>query len=267
MNVSLPIECKYLDPEDCEQFKPYCTKTRRGKCQRNKDGLDLPREEVLSYLEEKRKRGKSIKQTHMKKSGIKISGEITGIIYFDSILNVSQTVTNESILLKFFIGEDEVLYLSGYIKKMTEQNVAIDEKMRDYSGNSRFNTVNSSQKEYNVLQINSIATLDRYKGNRFGMYAMYLVEQYTKQYYNIKYITLEDHTGVEPPNNIYYKLNFNLLAWGKNSNGPYEMWTDWHKWAAEHGMGNTQNDERMISTESFESSDDIVKIKKEYILI
>jgi hypothetical protein len=134
--------------------------------------------------------------------------------------------------------------------------------MRDYSGNSRYNSVNSKQKEYNVLQINWIGTDEKYKGNRFAMYAMFVVEQYAKRAYGIKYITLEDHASVEPPNNIYYKLNFNLLASDRNSDGPYQIWKDWHKWAEEQGMDNVPGDERMISIVSFESNDEIVSIQQ-----
>ena len=262
MSLSVPIECKYLEPEDCEQFKTYCTKTKKGKCQRSRDGLDLPREEVLSYFRVKREKGNNIEQTHIKRGGIKISGEMTHTNKFNSIL----TVINESILLKFFLGEDEVLSLSGYIKKMTEENLAIDEKMRDYSGNSRYNSVNSHQVENNVLQINWIGTNEPYQGNRFGIYAMYLVEQYAKRMYDIKYITLDDHASVEPPNNLYYKLNFNLLAWGQNSYGSYQMWKDWHNWTAEHVMDNVPGDERMISIESFESGEEIQAIQKMFEL-
>ena len=149
---------------------------------------------------------------------------------------------------------------------MTEENVLIGEKMRDYSGNSRYNSVNSDQVKFKVLQINWIGTNEPYQGNRFGIYAMYLVEQYAKHYYDIKYITLEDHASVEPPNNIYYKLNFNLLSSGKNSDGPYQMWKNWHHWTDEHGMDNVPGDERMISTDSFESGDEIQAIQQMFEL-
>lgn len=272
MNVSHPIQCKHLKPEDCIHFNPYCIKTEKGTCQRSKDGLDLPREKVLAYLEEKRKEekisGKIIEQKHIKRGGIKVSGEMTSIHEFKSILtvsqNVSQAVKNETIVLKFFIGEQTILDLSSYIKTMTEENLVMDQKMHDYSGNSRFNSVNSHQVEHNVLQIHWIETNKEFKGNRFGMYAMYLVEQYAKKYNNIKYITLEDHANVDPPNNIYYKLNFNLLAWGQNSDGSYEMWKNWHDWAAEHGMDNVQGDDRMISMESFEANHEIGLVKEEF---
>ena len=270
MDLSVPIECKNLDPEDCEHFKVYCTKTKNGKCQKSRDGLDLPREEVLSYLEEKRKRGESIEQTHIKNGGIKISDVMTDVNVFNSILTVTQTgsgaVINESILLKFFLGEDEVLSLSGYIKKMIEENLAIDEKMREYSDNSRYNSVNSRKVERNVLQINWIGTNEPYKGNRFGIYAMYLVEQYAKQVYDIKYITLDDHTGKEPPHNLYYNLNFNLLAYGSNDIGSYNMWKDWHEWAGKPGMNKVPGDERMVSTQSFESSGEIRAIQQNFRL-
>jgi len=264
MNVSNVIQCKNLNTEDCIHFKPYCIKNKRGSCQRSKDGLDLPREKVLAYLEEKiekeKIKGKIIEQKHIKRGGIKTLGKITDIHEFKSIL----TVLPEYILLKFFIGEQTVLELTSYIKKMTEENLVLDKKIRDYSGNSRYNSVNSHQIEHNVLQINWIGTNENFMGNRFGMYAMYLVEQYAKKYYDIKYITLEDHAGVEPPKNIYYKLNFNLLAWGQNSDGSYEMWKDWHDWAAEHGMGNVPGDERMISIQSFESNREIILIQTEF---
>jgi hypothetical protein len=268
MNISIPVECKYLEPEDCEMFKPYCTKTKKGKCQRSRDGLDLPRDEVLSYLEEKRKRGTKIEQTHIKRGGIKISGVMTDVNVFNSILTVTQTgsntIINESIVVKFFLEDNEILDLRGYIKKMTEENLAIDEKMRDYSGNSRYNSINSTQTECNVLQINWIGTNENYTGNRFAMYAMYLVEQYAKQYYGIKYITLEDHASVGPPNNIYYKLNFNLLASDRNSAGPYDIWKDWHKWTAEKGMDEVPGDERMISVEQFEANSEIRLVQEKF---
>ena len=265
MSVFVPIECKYLDPQACEDFKPFCTKTIKGKCQRNKGGLDLPQEEVLSYLK-KRKSSNIVKQKHIKRGGIKVSGEMTGLNMFNSILTVSETVsqnvTNQSIVLRFFIEEEEILALGGYIKKMTEETVVINEKMRDYSDNSRYNSVTSDQVECNVLQINSIGTKEAYRGNRFSIYAMYLVEQYAKQVYDIKYITLEDHTGAEPPNNLYYNLNFNLLAYGSNDIGSYKMWKDWHEWAGEHGMDKVPGDERMVSTQSFEFSDEIQSIQQ-----
>lgn len=262
MDLSIPIECKHLDAEDCEQFKTYCTKNKKGKCQRNRNGLDLPLEEVLSYLKEKHTKGKTYEQIHIKKGGIKIDGIKTSIEKFDSRLSINKN----SIVLHFFLGDDQVLFLNGYIKKMTDENVNIDVKMRNYSGNSRFNSVNSSQTEHNVLQINWIGTTDEYKGNRFGIYAMYLVEQYAKEVYNIKYITLDDHTSVDPPNNIYYKLNFNLLASGSNNSGSFQMWKDWHKWAEEYGMNNIPDDERMISVEKFESGEEIVSIQKQFEL-
>jgi hypothetical protein len=260
MNVSHLIECKYLKPEDCIHFNPYCIKNKRGSCQRSKDGLDLPQENVLAYLEEKRKESKSIEQTHIKKSGIKIFGEFTDINKFNS--NIYER--NDYIILKIFLKGETVLDLISYIKRMTPQNLVVNEKMRDYSDNSRYNSLKNGEVEYNVLQINWIETIDKYKGNRFGMYAMYLVEQYAKRYYDIKYITLEDHSSVDPPNNIYYKLNFNLLAWGQNSDGSYQMWKDWHKWAGEDGMGNVPGDERMISIESFESNPQIELVQKEF---
>ena len=264
MSRFVPLECKYLDPQTCEYFKPFCTKTIIGKCQRNKGGLDLPQEEVLSYLE-KRKASNIVRQRHIKRGGIKVSSEMTEVNRFNSILSVSETVsetvTNQSIALRFFIEEEEILALGGYIKKMTEENLAMDEKMRDFSSNSRYNSVTSDQVECNVLQINWIGTKEAYRGNRFSIYAMYLVEKYAKQVYHIKYITLEDHTSVEAPNNLYYKLNFNLLTWGKNSDGPYQMWKDWHKLA---GMNNIPEDERMISIEEFESSDEIQAIQQNF---
>jgi len=260
MNVSHLTECKHLKPEDCIHFNPYCIKNKRGSCQRSKDGLDLPQEKVLAYLEEKRKESKSTEQTHIKKSGIKISGEFTDINKFNSNLYER----NDYIILKFFLEGETVLDLISYIKRMTPQNLLVNEKMRDYSDNSRYNSLNSGELEYNVLQINLIETIDKYKGNRFGMYAMYLVEQYAKRYYDIKYITLEDHSSFEPPNNIYYKLNFNLLAWGQNSDGSYQMWKDWHKWAAEDGMGNVPGDERMISIGSFESNHEMALVQEDF---
>jgi hypothetical protein len=267
MSASVPLECRYLDPQTCEEFKTYCTKTVRGRCQRKRFGLDLPVEEVSTYLE-RRKASNIVRQKHIKRAGIKVSGEITDVNMFNSILSVSETVgekvTNQSIALKFFIEDYEILALAGYIKKMTEESVVINEKMRDYSDNSRYNSVNGRQTECNVLQINWIGTNENYRGNRFSIYAMYLVEQYAKQVYNIKYITLEDHTGVEPPNNLYYNLNFNLLAYGSNDIGSYNMWKDWREWAAEHGMDKVPGDERMVSIEAFESSGEIISIQQRF---
>ena len=272
MSRFVPLECKYLDPQTCENFKPFCTKTIRGKCQRNKGGLDLPQEEVLSYLE-KRKASNIVRQKHIKRGGIKVSGKMTDVNMFNSILTVSETVsqvvTNQSVVLRFFIEEEEFLALGGYIKKMTEENLAMDEKMRDYSDNSRYNSVNSNsvnstQTECNVLQINWIGTKEEYRGNRFSIYAMYLVEQYAKQVYHIKYITLDDHTGAEPPDNLYYNLNFNLLAYGSNDIGSYNMWKDWREWAAEHGVDKVPGDDRMVSIEAFESSGEIRAIQQRF---
>lgn len=270
MSRFVPSECKYLDPQTCENFKPFCTKTIRGKCQRNKGGLDLPQEEVLSYLE-KRKASNIVRQTHIKRGGIKVSGKMTSVNMFNSILSVSETVsqvvTNQSIVLRFFIEEEEILALGGYIKKMIEENVAIDEKMRDYSGNSRYNSVNSTtQTECNVLQINWIGTKEAYRGNRFSIYAMYLAEQYAKHIYDIKYITLDDHTGVEPPKNLYYNLNFNLLASGSNVNGSYDIWKDWHEWLDEKNTDIVPGDDRMVSIQAFESSGEIQAIQQNFRL-
>jgi hypothetical protein len=267
MSRFVPSECKYLDPQTCEDFKTYCTINKRGTCQRKRYGLDLPVEEVSAYLE-RRKASNIVEQKHIKRGGIKVSGKMTDVNMFNSILSVSETVsetvTNQSIVLRFFIEEEEILALGGYIKKMTEENVAINEKMRDYSGNSRYNSVNSTQTECNVLQINWIETKEAYRGNRFSIYAMYLVEQYAKQVYDIKYITLEDHTGAEPPKNLYYNLNFNLLAYGSNDIGSYNMWKDWREWAAEHGVDKVPGDERMVSIQAFESSGEIISIQQRF---
>jgi hypothetical protein len=108
MSRFVPSECKYLDPQTCEDFKTYCTINKRGTCQRKRYGLDLPVEEVSAYLE-RRKASNIVEQKHIKRGGIKVSGKMTDVNMFNSILSVSETVsetvTNQSIVLRFFIEE------------------------------------------------------------------------------------------------------------------------------------------------------------------
>lgn len=268
MNNSAPIECKHFNPEDCQHFKTYCVLNKRGKCQRNRDGLDLPKEKVIAYLEDKKSKNIVIHQTHFKKNGIKLSGVRSGMNEFESVIMLSNHnkdgIEYNNIKLRFLIEGYEVAKCDGYIKKMVDENLLIDVPLYDYSGNSRYNTIKSTDRELMVLEINWVYTDPIYMGNRFGMYAIYLVEQIAKEHFDIKYITLDDHTSVDPPDNIYYKLNFNLLTWGSNNSGSYQMWKDWHKWLETHDMNSVNNDERMISIEQFESADEIVSIQKQF---
>ena len=269
--MNLRTECKYLDPEDCDHFSTYCTKIKsgikKGKCQRNRiTGLDLPKDELLAYLRQKQSTGtKVIEEYNVTKSeGIKISGEITSTKDFTVIQTiiippVSSEILNTKIEITFMNGKDTIFTSTSYIKPMSQSNLVLDTPLEDYSGNSRYNNSRNLSTEVNVLQINWIGLADeKYSGNRFGIYGMYLLEQTAKKNFNIQYITLEDHTTVEPPKNLYYKLKFNLL-------NDY-TWKDWHKWTAEKGMNNVPTDERMISIEDFEQSEEIKSIQKLYTL-
>lgn len=268
--MNLRTECKYLDPEDCDHFSTYCTKIKsgikKGKCQRNRiTGLDLPKDELLAYLRQKQSTGtKVIEEYNVTKSeGIKISGEITSTKDFTVIQTIiippeSTQILNKKIEIVFMNGKDTIFTSISYIKQMSKYNLVLDTPLENYSGNSRYNDSRNFSTEVNVLQINWVGTDEKYAGNRFAVYGMYLLEQIAKKKFDIKYITLEDHTTVEPPKNLYYKLNFRLLS-------DY-TWIDWHKWTTEKGMTDVPTDERMISIEDFEQSEEIKSIQKLYTL-
>jgi hypothetical protein len=272
--MNIPLECKYLIPEDCLAFPASCIKIKSGKrinkCQRKLGGLDLDREIVFKYLEKKKKGTvKEFINTHTKKTNLKVNTEDSDNNKFTSITKIISYIERgidiNKILIDFKIGEEQILHTEGYIKKMDPEKVILGKKMYNdsYNDNSRYTEGRNYSKDPSALHIKWVGTDEKYAGNRLGMYAIYFIEQICIKNFNIEYITLEDDTDVNPPKNLYYKLNFDLLVKGKNTNGQYDMWNDWHEWYAKNQKTSPEN-ERMVSIKKFESSPEIAAVRDMY---
>ena len=107
----------------------------------------------------------------------------------------------------------------------------------------------------NVIYIQNL--LSKEKGKRFGCFLISkLCEYVIAQYPHIKWVELDDSTGVLPETNIYYKLGF------KVRDEKHNRYINWNTWLSRYApLHNNPTEERRINLYSLN-----VNVKK-YLLL